>query len=432
MKKLLILKLALLASLFVFAFSVNAQVELPILSNSSTCADLKCTITNYNGDAMYSYTYTVNGGVEIPVTSSTFVIPAAQATLPCEVQVKMSDGMVEETASISLTYATQPVPPAPTVVETVLCDEVRFRISNYNAQYQYQVEENGVWTRMYQNKTVNTGNNGDEISFQFKTVDGHCESAPVQASATFAATPQKPVIVASDVCSDGLRFTLTNPQPGMNYTWLVNGYNVTNRVVNNVYEETNPIDGQSYVVQVTASNALNETCTAQQSINHTYVALPPAPQVSNYEACQVVGSKAWTDLLLNYDATTYSLVWYDQNGLVLTAHQDVFDTYTIGEIKGYVAYKNKRTHCVGAKTPILVNIGEVPTANAGLDQTTCVAAAVTVGTPEQNGMRYRWSCVPNTGLFDNATKAQPQVTFNRAGTYTVMVEAYNPNMPACK
>ncbi|MED9995379.1 MAG: PKD domain-containing protein [Paludibacteraceae bacterium] len=400
MKKLFISKFALLASLFVVAFTANAQVDFPVPNNQTTPTDVAPLGTSPSGD------------------TSTDVEPSD--TNPSDVMPTDVDARA--------------VPPTPTVNVSEMCGQVDFQITNYDAAlYEYYCQENGNWVRMASAiKTVDNATNGQRLTYQFKAVDGANESAVATANATFATTPQIPNITVSGVCDSELSFKLANPETGVNYLWTVNGINVTNRVVNHVYKETNPINGQLYQVQVKATNSYNTTCTSQSMISHTYVALPPKPQVRTYEECQIVGSKAWADLLTNYDATTYDLVWYNVDGVELTAHNDMFDTNVVDKQACQVAYKNRSTLCVGEKSMVTVNIGAMPVADAGLDRMACVGTALQVSTMEQTGMGYRWSCLPNAGVFSNANEAQTNLTFNRAGNYTVSVEVYNTTMNKCK
>ena len=99
MKKLFISKFALLASLFVVAFTANAQVDFPVPNNQTTPTDVAPSGTSPSGD------------------TPTDVEPSD--TNPSDVMPTDVDARA--------------VPPTPTVNVSEMCGQVDFQITNYDA-----------------------------------------------------------------------------------------------------------------------------------------------------------------------------------------------------------------------------------------------------------------------------------------------------------
>jgi hypothetical protein len=74
--------------------------------------------------------------------------------------------------------------------------------------------------------------------------------------------------------------------------------------------------------------------------------------------------------------------------------------------------------CMSACLGTTVTVNQLPTANAGVDQTTCSGIPVSIGSTAVNGNTYNW--LPATGL-NNVQSANPTTTLTNSTTYTLTV-----------
>lgn len=407
------------------------QVEAPQLVAANGCGQaIQFTIQNYDASLTYNLPagYTQSGSV---------ISYAGQAvagqTYTLQITATNPATAVTSDASNAASQVYKVAPAQPALSSTVSCARVVFQLDSYNSDYTYRWTLNGVAQSATGSTLVATGfANGETL--QAAVVVSHlgCEAPAVTQSATFVSTPQTPQLQNNDGCAKPVQFTLNNPDARATYKWEVNGIDVTAQVQNNVYTEANPFDGQVYQLVVVAS-PVNQTdafgCKSQASISQLYKPAPPTPVVDKYVVCQYAVAKRWTDLLLNYNASKYQLVWFSKTGAPLSAQPTAIATDVPDVYEYQVAYKDIATGCTGPAAPISAEVVLKPTPIAATTQTICVGTQVEIGVPENLAFSYEW--VPSEYLVD-ANVSNPTTLPNLpVGTYTFNLTVRNKELASC-
>lgn len=418
---------------------VPVQVATPVLSAASGCGvDVLFTIDNYA-----SYASTVVLQLPVGYVQNGDKITLNQAPVDgtnYQLTVTANDGCTTATSAVAMQeYKANPAEPA--IAATVACDAITFDITNYVAAngYAWTVDNTPL---TYSQKQYQITNSTDGVSHDAKvtvTAANGC-TATATASAVYRKTPEKPVLTVTGGCDQDIVYTLTNYDASVQYTWTITTSAGTSNVVapqngTTSYKVVAPVDGITYGMQVEASRRLpdNSLCKAvSDKVEQQCQLSPKAPVVHSYHACQQVASPiSWEDLVEVEAGNT--LVWYDENGVMLLVPPGTFNPNEPGEKKRQVAQKSA-TGCIGAMSEVSVIVEKLPKAFAGNDMEICSGSVVTLAsgfTPEA-GVSYEW--IPSSYLVNNAV-ANPQinpinVTLDSDITFTVT--ASNDNMPSCK
>jgi PKD repeat protein len=439
MKKFQWKKYALLASLFVSAFTLNAQsvsLDAPVLVANSGCdAPVGFTIQNYN--PAYTYAITPNTYTQTGNQVSLSTTPVSGNTYTA--QVTVSDGSTVNRSTFSQTYVATPA--SPVLSSLVTCNQILFKNESYTPGVTYECSINGAApSRMTQLYMVNVGTQGQTFQASVTATANGCTSAPAVHQATFVATPETPQITTNSGCNNPVTFQLTNYNPAYTYKWtmstLYNG--VTNQQTLSVlpgvttYTVSSPTNNAEYTLTIEASIALPDgsLCTSiPASATQKYIRAPQAPRATSYHACQTPGTQTWASLV-TYDSNN-TLVWYDADGNDLLIYPTDFDTDLVQKTTYQVAQKTP-DGCVSDKTTVTVQVGAIPQALAGDDAFVCSGQQVTLAEGAVSNPDFTYSWTPNN--FVNSAVASPttralNVYSDTDYTYTLTVK--NSEMPQC-
>jgi hypothetical protein len=229
---------------------------------------------------------------------------------------------------------------------------------------------------------------------------------PVTDVATAIINPIAVADAGSDhvICDGGSRSIGVGPTTGYVYSWSpsagLSATNISNPIAN-------PGTPTTYTLTVTAPGG----CTATDQVTVNYC--PAVPVANDVSRCGE-GSVTFTATCATPGATIHWLY----NGMGITTGA-TYTTVSLNSNKTFqVVAALNGVFSQGADNVTATILNNVPSANAGSDQTICNGQSVALGIAPLSDFTYSWS--PATGL-NSSTVSNPTASPSSTTTYTLTV-----------
>ncbi len=252
-----------------------------------------------------------------------------------------------------------------------------------------------------------------------------CGSSGNSTTVTYSTLPGTPAVPSvitgnASVCpgTTGISYSVTNVA-GVSYTWTVPfGWTVTSGAGTNAITVTTGSFGQNGLISVTAGNSCGTSASRTLNVN-----VLPLPTVASAPSSQTLcsGVPITSILISNPNGVPgTTLGWSRDNTVNLTGMPgNGTGSFVNGSLTNATGSLQTTTFAVYAQAAgcssfvnVMVNVRPAPIADAGPDQTICIASgAVIGGSPSASGgtSPYNYAWTPASGL--NATNvANPVAT----------------------
>lgn len=412
--------------------SLPPLVEKPIITASTAVCNVPITYTLVNPNPDVNYTWKLNGTSVTPQDNKyTLVLPTSGVEYKMEVTA--FDGCSEQTSDpVSRVYKESPE--TPILKSQFSCGTVPvFTVTNYNSANSYSWFLNGgLVTALGDTYTVEEGKLENKKEYTVKvtaTKDG-CDSQTSEITNAYIKTPDKPEVSANSGCGDPVVFTLTSTDPYSTYLWVLNGTTVTPS--GNSYSVSNPVDGQTYTMNVTASTSTDDgsfgpCVSAVETKSQTYQLSPSAPVVTPYSACAVAGTGSWSSLVQK--EAGMSLVWYESQVSADEIPEPAGFNMAEAGTKSYWVAQKTASGCYSIRVEVKVTIIELPNKPISIPYAACPTA--TTETQE-------WSSLVNaTGVLkwyatETSTTTTQVTTFDKSKTQTASYWVSQTSTDGCE
>jgi gliding motility-associated-like protein len=408
------------------ALTVNPLPTATFGGNAAFCQGQSATLNlAFTGTGPWNYTITTPGGdvVQGPSAAATATFNAAAAGNYFITSI--TDALcANSTDSPSITVTQNALPTATLLNSGSICTGQTYTFNytltgqapytfNLNAPVDDLTNQNAL--------TANgsfTDNDAGNYIITSVTDNNGCTSAGASNTATLVVNPLPVATLSADaaICANqthSFALTLATGTGPFDYTITTpaGDVNVLGATTGDVYNAT--VAGNYFVTSVTDANA----CTNPANSNTSILTVHPLPTASwvNADTAFCAGGSVNMTILCTGSAPwtlTYTIGGVPQtiniaaSPFVLSATQA--GIYCITQV-------TDNNGCIGLPNDcVTVTAVPVPTANAGLDLSTCSGVPVQVGTAGVVGVTYAWT--NGFGLpFTNATLAQPSLTPTNGG-----------------
>lgn len=252
--------------------------------------------------------------------------------------------------------------------------------------------------------TLNTPILNNTTTYYVQSVVGGCISprtpVTVVVSPAFALT----ITATADTVCVGGTTDLQASGTNLTYAWTP-AAGLSNATANPV---TATLSAQT-TFTVVATNATGCTATANKTI-YIY----PTPVLNTVVTPSTI---CFGDTAIITVTGATNCTWTGTYLFANTANDSIWVSPAVTEV--YTVSATASNGCVGTQTAT-VNVNALPIANAGVDETMCVGASVTLNA--SGGTNYSWS--PATGL-SSTNINNPTATLNNTQTYAVLVTDAN-------
>lgn len=163
------------------------------------------------------------------------------------------------------------------------CSTIKFLVDNYDSSLAYDAKLDGSSVTIAPDGTytVSSPIRGHEYTFSVSVSKNGLKSNEVEEKYTLPLEVAVPHITASSGCDVPVKFTITNYDASLDYTWEVNGISYSSNV--ETFVVSAPEDRIVYTAQVKATD--NCTSATSNSVSQTYIQSPAEPQISISHDC---------------------------------------------------------------------------------------------------------------------------------------------------
>ena len=414
--------------------NVLAQIADPVISSvGDACNTVAFKVDNYDA-SQYSYTAQLNGAPITLAADGSYSVANPIRNVPYTLSVTCtSSGTSSNTVSQSATLPKAVATPRISADANACDAPVQFTIDNYDPSLTYVWTINGdLCPATGDTYSVSVPVDGTKYDASVLATDGCTSATSNTASQTYVKTPVKPSISVNHTCGYPITFKLDN---NSDYTannslqWILNSTPLTPTPTSGEYKITNFNDGDSFTLEIVATNTANSACKSSESVSVAAKVVPNSPAVTNYEVCETTGSGRWADLVTKSDPS-YTLKWYNSSSDTATPISTPadFNKSAIGTKEYWVAQVNG-LGCESAKTSVKVTVYAKPRISLGSDLTICYGetAVLASGKIDESGVVYEWQ--PSTLLTSSNKYSVETIPLYSEETFTLV--AYNDQFNSC-
>ena len=414
--------------------NVLAQIADPVISSvGDACNTVAFKVDNYDA-SQYSYTAQLNGAPITLAADGSYSVASPVRNVPYTLSVTCtSSGTSSNTVSQSATLPKAVATPRISADANACDAPVQFTIDNYDPSLTYVWTINGdLCPATGDTYSVSVPVDGTKYDASVLVTDGCTSATSNTASQTYVKTPVKPSISVNHTCGYPITFKLDN---NSDYTannslqWILNSTPLTPTPTSGEYKITNFNDGDSFTLEIVATNTANSACKSSESVSVAAKVVPNSPAVTNYEDCETTGSGRWADLVTKSDPS-YTLKWYNSSSDTATPISTPadFNKSAIGTKEYWVAQVNG-LGCESAKTSVKVTVYAKPRISLGSDLTICYGetAVLASGKIDESGVVYEWQ--PSTLLTSSNKYSVETIPLYSEETFTLV--AYNDQFNSC-
>ncbi len=408
--------------------TVNPTPTATISGNTSVCQNTPAQINfeGFGGSTPYTFSYTVNGGGIQTISSGSgstaqvSVLTTGAANFLYELtDIEDALGCSQTTAS-SVGIAVNEAPVLTGI--TPICQGTTVQLSATGSSPVVSWSSSDPGVAAISSTGLLLGISPGNTTITCITSDGCSDSQLVQVQ----SGPTASISGNTTICEGGTAgFSITG-SPGSTVTYT-DGTNTSSVLM--------PISGSITISSPALFNTTTYTLTGVQalcsqtlneSIQVTVTPLPVMDPISDITSCpeQLIHVPSFTP-------TGFSFNWTNSNtsiGLGVSGNGDIADFNAVNtqasSQSGSITVTPSFNGCAGTPVSFAIHVSELPTSNAGADQSICMnsTGAHFIGSTAAAGNSYSWS--PATGLSD-ATVSNPSITSVIAGNTAYVLTVTN-------
>lgn len=260
---------------------------------------------------------------------------------------------------------------------------------------------------------TNTGNTPDTLQYVVLVANGFTCSATDTVQVIVRPVPTAVAGIDTIFCSGGSGIIGAGSTSGYAYSWTPST------------GLTSPT-GSSSTVSLTNTTTANDTvsyiltttwfgCTAKDTVKVIVKPVPTANAGSNLYLCSGVNGQLGT-----ISTSGYNYTWTPATGLSNPSISNPVVSLTNNGTTTDTIFYYLNTDLAGCQNfdTVLVVVGPVPTANAGVNQTYCSGQSANIGSSTTSGYTYSWS--PATGL-NSTTISNPTSAATNSGNSPITI-----------
>lgn len=384
---------------------VDAVPDVPTISRVAICNGTSTTLTPTAPGGMYQWFSQASGGTPL-ATAASYITPTLTSSTTYYVQTVVN-GCVSSRVPVTVTV--NPIPAAPTVLETTICsgNTALLTATAPGGNYEwYDAASGGI--RLGSGDIFTTPALTATTTYYVQTTVNGCTGPRRSVTVTVIPTPAAPTAASPAICA-GTSATLTATAPGGSYKWYdaAAGGNLLSSTPNYI----TPVLTTTtvYYVETTVTGCTSTRTTVTVTVNP----LPVAPTASDEKICS---GNAKT---LTATAPGGVYRWYSAavSGTLFATNAS-YTTPVLTTTTTYYVEAVSAQGCSGPRTAVTVTV--IPEEDAGFTYssgTYCVNSTVDPIPTVVNPAGGTFSST--AGLSINSSSGEIDVSASLVGTYTI-------------